>query len=243
MGAAVVVIALPVWIYSFLLAEKSEQAPIATKEGDSISNLETGRAFPTEDDIRQRMRESSVVSSKPLTEMQRKIMLKQVSKDDHPVFRQMAEDPDLRQAFISNRHGRMASDPDSRAFFMSPQFLKFQPALSALWNDPSMKTVWEDPMSQEFVRRPELWKLWKTNPRSPKVSRFVKNPHVQALSKDPRFVSLCREPEFEAVILDPRFQRVLKDPANMKMFRAMSNMREAVGRGFANILDGLDPGP
>lgn len=241
MVAALIVVALPVWIYSFWLTGNSEKYQIATKEKDSISNLKAGHAFPTEDDLRKRFRESNSGHHQQLTEMQRKIILHQAAKDEDPEVRRMTQDPDLRDAFLHNRHGRMSSDPDARAFFMSPEFMKFQPVLSELWNDPAMKTIWEDPMSQEFVRRPELWQLWKTNPRSPKVSKFVKNPNVQAVAKDPRFVNLCRDPQFKVVILDPRFQRVLKDPANMKMFRAMANMREVVGRGFANMLEGLDP--
>ncbi|MBX3149121.1 serine/threonine protein kinase [Candidatus Obscuribacterales bacterium] len=239
MVSVLIVIALPIWIYTFSLTGNSGR--IATKEYDAISNLDAGAAFPKQDDVNKRIRESRSGHHKQLSEIQRKIILNQAAKDEDPEVRKMTQDPDLRAAFLNNRHGRMSSDPDSRAFFMSPGFMKFQPLLSEMWNDPSMKTIWDDPMSQEFVRSPELWKLWKTNPKSPKVSRFVKNPNVQALSKDPRFVGLCKDPEFKVVISDPRFQRVLKDPANMKMFRAMSNMREVVGRGFANMLDGLDP--
>jgi len=241
MVSALIMCALPIWIYVFLVTGNTERPENSVKEKDSISNLAAGHAFPTDEDLHRRIRESNSSHHGTLTEMQRKIILNQAANDEDPEVRKMTQDPDLRAAFLNNRHGRMTSDPDSRAFFMSPEFTKYQPVLSSMWSDPAMKTIWDDPMSQEFVRRPELWKLWKTNPKSPKVIRFVKNPNVQALSKDQRFVSLCKDPEFKVVILDPRFQRVLKDPANMKMFRAMSNMREVVGRGFANMLDGLDP--
>lgn len=242
LALGLVILAMPVWIFSYHLVSSSEKKTIAVVEDDGISRLGVGQAFPSESDLRKRFQETRVAPRRQLTETERKIILRQAAQDEDPEVRQMGSDPDLQKAFLANRQGPMSADPGAREFFMSPEFQELQPVMSQFWNDPALKAVWADPLSQEFMRTPELWKLWKTKPKSPKIAKFVKNSNVQILAKDRRFISLSNDPKFEKLIRNPHFQRVLKDPTNMKMFRAMSNMREVVGRGFANMLEGLDPG-